>query len=60
MWEKIEDNNFIVTQRMKVPGGWIVRSLYSDAVSSIAGPAITCALHQLFIEDVEHSWEIEK
>ena len=42
-WEKVDK----ATDRMKVPGGWIV--------CTEAGVA-TGGVHQIFIVDKEHSW----
>lgn len=47
-WEQIDK----ATDRLKVPGGWIVRSIssrYSDHSS----------IHQVFIQDQAHEWKIE-
>jgi len=48
MWEKFDKH----TDRLRVPGGWIVRSLkvYGDG----------CSVHQVFIEDKNHTWELEE
>ena len=48
-WEKINEEHMETTFRLKVPGGWIVKSkIYcSDGVS----------IHQIFISDPTYSWE---
>ena len=45
-WERIDDRS----ERLKVPGGWIVRS---DSGSYEGG------VHQIFIEDINHEWRLE-
>lgn len=47
MWEAIDKHS----ERLKVPGGWIVRSWISYNGSSV---------HQIFIADVNHAWELQK
>ncbi len=44
-WEKILDKQ---TERLKVPGGWIVRSFLASA------------LHQVFVSDPDYTWELPK
>lgn len=60
MWEKIFEESVsgggIETNRMKVPGGWIVATTMIHHVMNGAG----CSVHQLFISDPEHKWTIEK
>lgn len=46
-WEEIDSD----TNRLKVPGGWIVRSY----MHSVSGHTV----HQIFIEDPEHLWIIQ-
>ncbi len=52
-WEPIDDDS----DRLKVPGGWIVRSrLYiNDNINGLAAASV----HQIFIHDIAHEWEIE-
>ena len=45
-WEDIDDRS----ERLKVPGGWIVRS---DSGSYEGG------VHQIFIEDPNYEWKLE-
>ena len=65
MWEVIEiQENFQpsgpmifkkVSDRLRVPEGWIVRtSIFS---SSWEGGA---SVHQVFVSDVSHAWELHK
>lgn len=42
-WEEIDDQ----TSRLKVPGGWIVRTIVNSPPSSV---------HQIFVEDAHHEW----
>ena len=57
MWTIIETdtNANIRSDRLKVPGGWIVRSCFSYA--SYAGGG--CAIHQVFVPDPTHEWELK-
>ena len=49
-WERIDNH----TDRLKVPGGWVVRS-------SLSGPMPQgAAVHQLFVNDHEHRWCLDK
>jgi len=41
--------------RLKVPGGWIVRTIVYS-LSSGGG----CAVDQTFISDADHTWELKK
>ena len=44
-WEYIDQND---SDRLCVPGGWIVRS-WIDGYDK-------CTLHQIFVSDPEHKW----
>lgn len=48
-WEEINCNTF----RLKVPKGWIIKSLSSSSYHYYSG------VHMIFIEDIDHQWEIE-
>lgn len=50
-WEKIS----LQSDRLKVPGGWIVRSYLDVGVTARA-----CSIHQVFISDPEHLWKFEE
>lgn len=50
MFEKIDE----YTSRMKVPDGWIVRTIVNTHYLGGAG------VHQIFIHDGFHQWELEK
>lgn len=47
-WENMGD----YTTRLKVPGGWIVRTF--------TGSYNGGCCHQIFIGDVNHTWKIKK
>jgi hypothetical protein len=53
MWEIIEMRieDAACSDRLKVPGGWIVRSYTSMGKYSNEG-----GIHQIFISDVNHTW----
>ena len=62
MWEQLEDFSRFMSHRLKVPGGWIVRTVVR-AVSAQEGggvPASSCDVEQTFIRDPSHKWELEK
>lgn len=62
MWEEIpEPNNghyqvgntlVCTSHRMKVPGGWILRTI-------TCGYNIGAAAHQVFITDPQHEWQLD-
>lgn len=61
-WESLEDPKdeaglwrMVRSDRLKVPGGWIVRSR-NFTMNSHGGTAI----HQLFIPDINHEWKLEE
>ena len=49
MWEKIDKQ----TERLKVPGGWIVRSKFTEIFNGCA-----VSVHQIFVIDPDHSWSL--
>jgi hypothetical protein len=51
IWERIDT----FTERLSVPGGWIVKSSYSH--TGVAG-AVAVACHQVFIADEAHAWPL--
>jgi len=53
MWEKIDAE----TSRMRVPGGWLVRSKMFAGNNS--GPGVSVCVHVVFIPDNKHDWEFE-
>jgi hypothetical protein len=42
------------TERMKVPGGWVLRTIVRACIPGFA--VSNLAVHQLFIDDRDHSW----
>lgn len=60
MWELIEEKNkkddnltYIVSHRLKIPGGWIVRTV----TSRYHGGAHS---EQTIVTDPQHTWKLEK
>lgn len=53
MWEKIDSN----TSRLKVPNGWIVRTII-DISSGSPNFIHSVSIHQVFVEDEFHEWKI--
>jgi hypothetical protein len=51
MWEIIDKNSF----RLKVPGGWIVKSVHKEFYSGIS-----VSVHQIFIKDEGHNWKLNE
>lgn len=52
-WEKIQDKPHIYSDRLRVPGGWIVRTVVAfDRMEGSAASAV-----QTFVEDPNHYWE---
>lgn len=61
MWEKIdeieEEAKTVTTDRLKVPGGWIVRTI----VEGDDGHGLSVSVHQVFIGgDHRHGWDPTK
>ena len=59
MWEQLEDYSRFISHRLKVPGGWIVRTVVI-AIAAHEGGAPNCVVEQTFIRDPGHKWELEK
>lgn len=64
MWEQISDNNIeksngavfkCVTDRLKVPKGWLVRSMLTS-YDREGGASVD----QTFVSDPKHTWKIKK
>lgn len=49
----VETNQTLESHRLKVPGGWIVRSITSRYQ---AGADVS----QIFVADPEHKWQLEQ
>ena len=47
MWEYIP-SNFGHSDRLKVPGGWVVRTIHEQSCSMI------------YVRDEQHTWVLEK
>ena len=69
MWEKIPDSGCnldtcCATQRLKVPGGWLVRTIlvmaknmsFGNWAVGVGGPFVA----QTFVADLEHVWQLGK
>lgn len=63
MWETIDSSifplncgqkNMALTSRMKVPGGWLVRSILEGSYNA------DVRMTQTFIADERHEWVLEK
>ena len=52
MWEIID--NF--TERLKVPGGWIVR--YHHSIEDIILKSVGIGVAMIFISDTDHCWKL--
>lgn len=50
MWERVPDDNGCVTERMEVPGGWLVRIVYIGC----GNVAVT------FYPDPAHAWTLNE
>ncbi len=57
MWEILADSaTDASSHRLKVPGGWIVRTI----VRYYGGTGVNCAVEQTFVSDPNHEWEQER
>lgn len=57
MWEPLKDvDRNVQSYRLKVPGGWIVRTIIRYDTSEGA----SCAAEQTFVSDPNHEWTLEK
>ncbi len=57
MWERLKDiEPGAQSSRLKVPGGWIVRTVLRYDTGEGAG----CAVEQTFVADAGHDWELER
>ena len=55
--EHVDIEESVVTQRMEVPGGWLVRSFFFKTGNN-GNLAATVA--QSFVPDTKHEWVVEK
>ena len=52
-WEHIPcDDDYSTSYRLKVPGGWVIRSRASYGTDS-------ASVHHVFVKDPKHTWELE-
>jgi hypothetical protein len=59
MWQTLKnEGDVMITQRMKVPGGWLVRTMVSEGDNSVSLAFIPDATWSWGIED--RNWEIPK
>jgi hypothetical protein len=57
MWERLKDiEPGAQSSRLKVPGGWIVRTILRYDTGEGAG----CAVEQTFVADADHDWGQEQ
>jgi len=53
MWERLKDIDPVAQcSRLKVPGGWIVRTILKYDTAEGA----SCAVEQTFVNDANHEW----
>jgi hypothetical protein len=61
MWEQLEDFSRFMNHRLRVPGGWIVRTVVIAFSAHEGGaPAPSCDVEQTFIRDPGHKWALQK
>ncbi len=61
-WQKIRDSDEhagtaaeVCSSRLKVPGGWIVRSVVTQYGTNHGHSGVS--VHQIFVPDKNHQWE---
>lgn len=60
MWEKIPSNTTKVdSDRLRVPGGWIVRSYSFAEGGSLGSGACHVFISKTFVTDPSHEWKLE-
>ena len=55
-WETIDETS----ERLKVPGGWIVRSYVVKNSHIQNGTSVSVGLHQVFVSDPEYLWILDQ
>lgn len=55
-WEEIMSSSIELTQRLKVPAGWLIRSLYNDVNRSFSEP-VNASIALTFVPDPNHEWQ---
>lgn len=58
-WEIVDSDIVTVTERMKVPGGWLVRSMSNETVDSQGNPYIP-SMTMTPLLDAGHSWKLKE
>lgn len=57
MWEPLKEKELNAQSgRLKVPGGWIVRTIIKFDTAEGA----SCAVSQTFISDINHGWALDE
>ena len=65
-WETVEKVNsrlfsehvshtFLDTERMQVPGGWLVRTVLYNGSGSYKGDSVS----MVFVPDLSHEWKVD-
>lgn len=54
MWDVID----AFTERLSVPGGWIVRSSYVHKLEREGSVGVSVTCHQIFVADAMHDWTL--
>ena len=57
VWEKITEKS---TYRLKVPLGWLVKSIHERGTSWYTGASDAIGVGMAFVFDPFHLWKIEK
>ena len=52
-WEPISEDDKLVSHRLRVTGGWIVRSMFSEWRTG-------AAIAQTFVKDENHAWKLDE
>ncbi len=64
MWEDIEFNSYCRSQRLRVPNGWVVRSLFGlrkeNDNTCYMSERSGVSVHQIFVEDARNTWKLKK
>ena len=54
MWEKIDGD----TKRLKVPGGWVVRSRFDREILTGHFASMSVSVSQVYVPDSKHEWKL--
>jgi hypothetical protein len=56
-WESISDSTAgCMSARLKVPGGWIVRTVFLREVYFSTTGAVGTEMKMIFVSDPDHKW----